>query len=235
MNRKFVFISNRVSPVLPALAEEFPNDFASFVLVARASNSQLNVDSAVSCLAPVGIPLFVLTEQYLKSVLFLSFLQLLDLDFIVVHSLHFLLPRQVLEAPRCCCLNLHPSLLPAYRGPNPWFWQYYDEQKTSGFTVHKMTSQEDAGDIILQQEFPMDYTMMQFIFSEKMLKEVGAPLLCSAIRNYDDITPIHQTNPQQYRRARNIVDYQNDPDIKKMTSHQIDIIRSVYPDFPINK
>ena len=230
MNRNFVFISNRVSSILSALLTEFSDSFVAFVFIARKGNQQeVDINSAASRLLTYGIPLHIVTEEYLKSDIFLHYLRSLNLDFLIVHSLHFLLPQRMLDLPRLSCLNLHPSLLPAYRGPDPWFWQYFDELKTSGFTVHKMSPKEDAGDILSQQKFPMNYTMKQSTFSEKMLEEIGAPLLCRTILNYDNIVPVRQTECKKNRRARSIIDYCNDPELKCMSSRQKNIINTVYP------
>ncbi len=49
------------------------------------------------------------------------------------------------------CFNLHPSLLPAYRGPAPLFWQLKDGLDQTGISVHRVEARIDAGPILLQQ------------------------------------------------------------------------------------
>jgi methionyl-tRNA formyltransferase len=49
------------------------------------------------------------------------------------------------------CFNLHPSLLPAYRGPAPLFWQLRDGLERTGVTVHRVEARLDAGPILLQE------------------------------------------------------------------------------------
>jgi methionyl-tRNA formyltransferase len=65
------------------------------------------------------------------------------------------LPDVVLSIPSVGCFNLHPSLLPAYRGPLPLFWQFRDGCREFGVTLHQMTSRLDAGDIVAQRRLVM--------------------------------------------------------------------------------
>ncbi|HMT21578.1 MAG TPA: formyltransferase family protein [Promineifilum sp.] len=64
------------------------------------------------------------------------------------------IPTAALALPRHGILNLHPSLLPAYRGPTPVFWQLRDGAPT-GVTVHYLGEELDAGDIAAQAECPL--------------------------------------------------------------------------------
>jgi methionyl-tRNA formyltransferase len=48
-------------------------------------------------------------------------------------------------------INVHSSLLPRHRGPDPLFWTYFDDDRESGITVHWMTDGIDDGDIIVQR------------------------------------------------------------------------------------
>ncbi|MNZ93096.1 Bifunctional polymyxin resistance protein ArnA [compost metagenome] len=50
-------------------------------------------------------------------------------------------------------INIHPSLLPKYRGPQPLLWQYLDFDLNAGVTIHYIAKKEDTGDIIMQREF----------------------------------------------------------------------------------
>ena len=53
-------------------------------------------------------------------------------------------------------INIHPSLLPVGRGPWPLSWTIQTDQKFSGITIHKLTDELDAGDILLQESFPLE-------------------------------------------------------------------------------
>ena len=60
------------------------------------------------------------------------------------------LPGILLALPTYGFLNLHPALLPAYRGPNPLFWSFRDGVTKTGVTVHFMDANLDTGDIAAQ-------------------------------------------------------------------------------------
>jgi methionyl-tRNA formyltransferase len=62
----------------------------------------------------------------------------------------FRIPGVLLALPGHGFLNLHPSLLPAYRGPNPLFWSLRDGVTETGVTVHFMDANLDTGDIAAQ-------------------------------------------------------------------------------------
>lgn len=51
--------------------------------------------------------------------------------------------------------NLHPALLPNYRGRFPFFWALYNREKKIGATLHKVSKEWDKGDILMQKEVPI--------------------------------------------------------------------------------
>lgn len=61
------------------------------------------------------------------------------------------LPPDVLATARLGALNVHPSLLPANRGPQPLFWTFRLGHSRSGVTIHLMNEQLDSGDILAQE------------------------------------------------------------------------------------
>jgi methionyl-tRNA formyltransferase len=66
-----------------------------------------------------------------------------------------MLPGRVLEAARVAALNLHPSLLPAYRGRAPINWVLVNGERETGVTLHYMVVRADAGDIVAQAPIPI--------------------------------------------------------------------------------
>lgn len=82
-----------------------------------------------------------------------SWVKSLSPDLIVVYSMSQLLKENIYSIPRFGTINLHPSYLPEYRGPNPIFWMYYNMEKQGGVTVHYIDQGEDTGNIILQKRY----------------------------------------------------------------------------------
>lgn len=73
-------------------------------------------------------------------------------DVFVVIDYGQFLSKELLSVPEKYCVNLHPSLLPKYRGAAPVNWAILEGENITGNTVFKMNERMDAGDIILQKE-----------------------------------------------------------------------------------
>ncbi len=74
----------------------------------------------------------------------------LEPDVAVVACFSRRLPPQLLALPAFGFLNIHPSLLPAYRGPAPLFWTFRDGVAATGVTLHRMDEGLDTGPIAMQ-------------------------------------------------------------------------------------
>ncbi len=61
------------------------------------------------------------------------------------------IPEPILRIPRFGCLNVHPSLLPANRGPEPLFWTFREGNRQTGVTIHLMDRGMDTGPVLAQE------------------------------------------------------------------------------------
>ena len=104
-------------------------------------------------------------------------------DYILVACFPSKLPPNIWQAPNIACLNLHPSLLPAYRGPYPVFWQLRNGEMKTGVTLHLVNDELDSGDIVLQMEVPLRAGMRGRAIDSK-LGEFGSKLFLEALRLY---------------------------------------------------
>lgn len=77
-------------------------------------------------------------------------------DIVITAAFGQLLPKEILEAPKFGCLNVHASLLPAYRGGAPIHQAVIDGQDETGVTIMYMAEKLDAGDIISQKAIPIE-------------------------------------------------------------------------------
>jgi len=75
---------------------------------------------------------------------------------IVVVAFGQLLPKELLEIPKYGSVNVHASLLPAYRGAAPIQWAVIDGLKKTGVTTMAMDAGLDTGDILMQKELVLD-------------------------------------------------------------------------------
>jgi methionyl-tRNA formyltransferase len=133
--------------------------FTGIILPGRSSITQqvvgknsLNVldKASIESLARFHhIPLYYVSgkepEQYEQA------MQKSQPDIIIVACFPYLLPAVVFQYPAKGAYNVHPSLLPCYRGPVPLFWQFYLGDPNSGISIHQIDSGFDTGNIVLQQ------------------------------------------------------------------------------------
>lgn len=95
-----------------------------------------------------GIPCYELDKINTQSVdpVFSS----IQPTLIVVACFPLRIPADVYKRPLYGAYNLHPSLLPEYRGPVPLFWQFYYGERNTGVTLHLLDEEYDTGDIVYQ-------------------------------------------------------------------------------------
>lgn len=91
-----------------------------------------------------------------------------------------ILPRQIWEIPPFGALNIHPSLLPAYRGPAPLVWTIMAGEKTTGITIFRIREGIDTGEIILQRSYPLPESWDAGELS-RFAAQMGAELLIEAL------------------------------------------------------
>lgn len=91
-------------------------------------------------------------EKIRKNTEFIESIKALEPDVICVVAYGKILPKSILEIPKYGCINIHPSLLPKYRGPAPIQWAVLNGDKTTGVSIMYLDEGMDTGDIILQEE-----------------------------------------------------------------------------------
>ncbi len=76
-------------------------------------------------------------------------------DLILVGGFGIILKRPILDLPKIGCLNVHSSLLPKHRGPNPFSAVLLHGETESGVTFHIVDEGIDTGDIVEQYSYPL--------------------------------------------------------------------------------
>ncbi len=107
-------------------------------------------------------------------------LRQLQPDVVAVVAYGRILPQKVLDIPQNGCINIHASLLPAYRGSAPYQWAVLDGLERTGVTAMYLCREMDAGDIIDTAETPIhpDETAGQLL---DRLAVLGADLLSKTL------------------------------------------------------
>jgi len=93
--------------------------------------------------------------QHLSDALTISTLAAYEPDAICIACFSQRIPPAILELPRFGCLNVHPSLLPANRGPVPLFWTFREGAEQTGVSIHLVDEGMDSGDILAQEAIPV--------------------------------------------------------------------------------
>ncbi|MBK8048867.1 MAG: methionyl-tRNA formyltransferase [Anaerolineales bacterium] len=116
-------------------------------------------------------------------------------DLIAVAAYGLLLPRSVLEIPTFGCLNVHASLLPAYRGASPIMAVLLDGQAQTGITIMLMDAGLDTGPVLRQARQPIFAGDTTETLSQR-LAEQGADLLVETLPTWlaGDLAPIPQSD-----------------------------------------
>src|SRR3989339_1296896 len=83
-------------------------------------------------------------------------IELRDIDLALVYAYGDLIPKELLSLPKYGFWNIHPSLLPKYRGPSPIATPLINGDKTTGVTIIKMDDSIDHGPIIAQESLTID-------------------------------------------------------------------------------
>ena len=99
----------------------------------------------------LGLPVRT-TKRLREDSALIEDIRRLSPDFIVVAAFGQILPKEVLDIPRFCAVNVHASLLPKYRGASPIQEAILEGDKESGITTMCMAEGLDTGDILLQEK-----------------------------------------------------------------------------------
>ena len=86
---------------------------------------------------------------------FLNEIRQLDIDVIINQSQN-ILKSELLSIPKIGVINRHNALLPRNRGRLTPFWVLYKDETETGVSIHFVTEELDAGDIIVQKKFPVE-------------------------------------------------------------------------------
>ena len=111
---------------------------------------------------------------------FVAQLREMNPDVIVVVAFGQILPESILNIPKYGCINVHASLLPAYRGAAPIQWAVIDGLSESGVTTMYMEKGLDTGDIIMQSRFALAEDETGGSLFDKLAVE-GADLLLKTL------------------------------------------------------
>jgi len=122
--------------------------------------------------------------------------ELPEADLYIVAAYGKIIPKDILDKPSYGALNIHPSLLPRWRGPSPIQYTILNGDSETGVTIIKMDEMMDHGPIVAQQRL----TISQPVYKElkEQLAKLGAKLLLETLPKWlkGEITPTPQDDSQ---------------------------------------
>lgn len=143
----------------------------------------------------------------------------------------FIIPKRILDIPKFGFINIHPSLLPKYRGPSPITTAILNGSKTTGVTLITLDEELDHGPIIAQKEIEISIDDTNESLTTK-LANLGAQLLLDTLPDYlnGKITPQAQnhkaaTYTEKITKDSGKIDISNPPNPKTLGR----MIRAYYP------
>ncbi len=130
--------------------------------------------------AALDLGLSVFQPEKIRDPDAVATLEALAPDLIVTAAYGQILPQRILDLPAKGCINVHASLLPAYRGAAPIHWALIRGEKETGITIMKMDAGMDTGDIILQESLVISSKDNVGTLHTK-LADLGSELLIQAV------------------------------------------------------
>lgn len=118
-----------------------------------------------------------------------------DLGIVVAYGK--IIPQKILDAFPLGCLNIHPSLLPKYRGTSPIQTAILNGDQETGVTIIKLDAEMDHGDVISKTQTPISKTDNSETLHDR-LANLGAELLIKTLPDYflNKIKPVPQNHEQ---------------------------------------
>ncbi|HSP07694.1 MAG TPA: formyltransferase family protein, partial [Acidobacteriota bacterium] len=133
-------------------------------------------------------------------------------DVAFVLTFPYRIPEAALSLPRFGFFNFHPGLLPAYRGPDPLFWEIRNQEPYGGVTVHRMDVRFDAGPIVYQEKV----AILPDITYDQHLDALAEPFRKTVAWMLDQLSSAPEQIPQ-VPQDETAAAYQHKPDDDDLT------------------
>jgi UDP-4-amino-4-deoxy-L-arabinose formyltransferase/UDP-glucuronic acid dehydrogenase (UDP-4-keto-hexauronic acid decarboxylating) len=159
-------------------------------------NENIWFDSVAELAASKGIPVFAPDD--INHPMWVQKIKSMSPDIIFSFYYRHMIKKPLLEIPPAGCLNLHGSLLPAYRGRCPVNWVLVNGESLTGVSLHYMTPRADEGDIVAQKKIA--------ITDDDTAKSLHLKSAKASVALLDEVLPKIKTGaaprtPQDHSRA----------------------------------
>ena len=160
----------------------------------KGRGKEVQMTPVKECALRHGIPVFQPVKIKEKEAV--EQLSSYPADIFVVAAFGQILSEEILNMPRFGCINIHASLLPAYRGAAPIQWVILNGEKETGVTIQQMEKGLDTGDMLLKTVVPIDAKETGESLHDKLM-EAGAWLVVDALSKIEKGEVIPQKQDEE--------------------------------------
>jgi len=118
-----------------------------------------------------------------------------EADLNLVVTFHRILHKNHRDKAQCN-INIHPSLLPSYKGATPIEWMLYHQEKFCGISAHFMNEKVDDGELIYQQKYPLNVSTngeLRFFLAQQLPDAID-----TIITSYPNFSTIQSPYKESY-------------------------------------
>lgn len=144
----------------------------------KGRGKEVSMTPVKECALKHGIPVFQPVK--IKEAEAVRQLKEYPADIFVIAAFGQILSEEILNMPAFGCINIHASLLPAYRGAAPIQWVILNGEKETGVTIMQMAKGLDTGDMLCKTVVPIDPKETGDSLHDKLM-EAGARLIVEAL------------------------------------------------------
>lgn len=166
----------------------------------RPSNSNSRFLEAILTAHEFGIPVCCVAKNEVTATL-----MAINYDLLVSCGFSYVIDEDAIKTAKIMAINVHPTLLPKYRGYRSGPFIVMNGETTSGVTIHKLVSGLDKGDILLQKSFEVtEFDTTKSVFRKAC--EMEPSLLFEAISNIESgnitLTTQNEEEATEYNEIR---------------------------------
>jgi|CXWL01.1.fsa_nt_gi methionyl-tRNA formyltransferase len=141
--------------------------FKQLKVVAIPENCEEMIENTKLVLTGTGIPVMVLQKKTFEKKI-TEAIKTHEVDTGLILSFSYKIPPSVYQLPLKGFYNVHPGLLPAYRGADPVFQQIRNKEKNAGVTIHKVDHDFDTGPVVISEMIRLNPEDTYGILNEKL-------------------------------------------------------------------
>jgi methionyl-tRNA formyltransferase len=173
--------------------------FKQLAAVALPADAEEMIDNTKLVLTGAGVPLIEVTNKTFEKKI-VQAINIHGVDTGLMLAFPYKIPASIYQLPANGFYNVHPGMLPAYRGPDPVFQQIKNKEKYAGVTIHKVDNDYDTGPVVISEQIKLVPEDTHGILNEK-LSFTAAKLTGTLLKllSFDIAIP---SRPQDEAKAR---------------------------------